>query len=88
MNPRDAVTRAETAGSLLRSPEALRAAASRGPDAARDLEGTFELRSWIVAGIAAHQAGLPAELVDYQLCYRSVAGTGCAMAFVTWGDGQ
>jgi hypothetical protein len=28
------------------------------------------------------------ELVDYQPCYRSQAGGGCAMAFVTWGDGQ
>src|ERR1700735_1947080 len=31
MNPRDAQTRAETVGSLLRSPEALRAATSRDP---------------------------------------------------------
>ena len=46
--------------------------------------GTSELRSWIVAGTAAHQAGLPGELVDYQPCYRSEAGTGCAMAFATW----
>ena len=34
MNPRDAQTRAETVGSLLRSPDALRAAASRHPGAA------------------------------------------------------
>jgi 5-methyltetrahydropteroyltriglutamate--homocysteine methyltransferase len=32
MNPRDDLTRAETVGSLLRSPAALRAAASRDPD--------------------------------------------------------
>jgi len=32
MNPRDAQTRAENVGSFLRSPEALRAAASRDPD--------------------------------------------------------
>src|ERR1700752_4660290 len=32
MNPRDAQTRAETVGSLLRSPDALRAGASRAPD--------------------------------------------------------
>ncbi len=37
---------------------------------------------------AMTRSGLPAELVDYQPCYRSEAGTGCAMAFVTWGDGQ
>jgi len=46
--------------------------------------GTSELRSWIVAGTAARQAGLAGELVDYQPCYRSEAGTGCAMAFATW----
>jgi hypothetical protein len=47
--------------------------------------GTSEMRNWIVAGTAARQAGLPGELVDYQPCYRSEAGTGCAMGFVTWG---
>ena len=46
--------------------------------------GTSELRSWIVAGTAARQAGLAGELVDYQPCYRSEAGTGNAMGFVTW----
>lgn len=47
--------------------------------------GTSEMRNWIVAGTAARQAGLSGELVDYQPCYRSEAGTGCAMGFVTWG---
>jgi hypothetical protein len=46
--------------------------------------GTSGLRSWIVAGTAAHLAGLAGELVDYQPCYRSAAGTGNAMGFVTW----
>jgi len=46
--------------------------------------GTSELRSWIVAGTAARLAGLAGELVDYQPCYRSEAGTGNAMGFVTW----
>jgi hypothetical protein len=50
--------------------------------------GTSELRSWIAAGTAARQAGLPGELIDYQPCYRSEAGTGCAMAFVTWGGAR
>jgi len=50
--------------------------------------GTSELRSWIVAGTAAHQAGLAGELVDYQPCYRSEAGTGCAMAFATWSGAE
>jgi hypothetical protein len=49
--------------------------------------GTSELRSWIVAGTAARQAGLAGDLVDYQACYRSEAGTGCAMAFATWDAG-
>lgn len=46
--------------------------------------GIGELRSWILAGTAARQAGLAGELVDYQPCYRSEAGTGNAMGFVTW----
>jgi len=46
--------------------------------------GTSELRSWIVVGIAARRSGLAGELVDYQPCYRSEAGTGNAMGFVTW----
>ena len=46
--------------------------------------GTSELRNWIVAGTAARQAGLSGEVVDYQPCYRSEAGTGNAMGFVTW----
>jgi hypothetical protein len=28
--------------------------------------------------------GLEMNLVDYVPCYRSEAGTGCAMAFATW----
>ncbi len=46
--------------------------------------GIGERRSWILAGTAARQAGLAGELVDYQPCYRSEAGTGNAMGFVTW----
>jgi catalytic LigB subunit of aromatic ring-opening dioxygenase len=46
--------------------------------------GTSEMRSWIVAGTAANRAGLIGTLVDYQPCYRSEAGTGCAMGFVSW----
>lgn len=46
--------------------------------------GTSETLNWIVTAAAAMQAGLRAELVDYQPCYRTEAGTGCAMAFVTW----
>jgi 3-O-methylgallate 3,4-dioxygenase len=55
-----------------------------GLDAAIMRSGSSELRSWIaVAGIAA-EAGLSVDSVDYQPCYRSEAGTGNAMSFVTW----
>jgi hypothetical protein len=43
--------------------------------------GRQQLALWIVAGTAARLAG---ELVDYQPCCRSEAGTGNAMGFVTW----
>ena len=46
--------------------------------------GTSEIRNWIVAGAALVGSGLRAEVVDYQPCYRSEAGTGCAMAFASW----
>lgn len=46
--------------------------------------GTSEIRNWIVAGAAAEAAGLQAEVVDYVPAYRSEAGTGCGMGFVTW----
>lgn len=46
--------------------------------------GSSELRSWItVAGIAA-ETGLSADSIDYEPCYRTEAGTGNAMGFVTW----
>lgn len=46
--------------------------------------GTSELRNWIVVAGALRDTALDAELVDYQPCYRAEAGTGCAMAFMTW----
>lgn len=46
--------------------------------------GTSELRNWIVLAGALRDTALDAELVDYQPCYRAEAGTGCAMAFMTW----
>ncbi|MYU26320.1 hypothetical protein [Streptomyces sp. SID8352] len=46
--------------------------------------GTSELRNWItVAGIAA-ETGLSVTSTDYRPCYRTEAGTGNAMGFVTW----
>ena len=44
--------------------------------------GTSEIRNWITtAGAAQH---LEMEVIDYVPCYRSPAGTGCAMAFAQW----
>jgi hypothetical protein len=44
--------------------------------------GNSEIRNWIaMAGAVEH---LDMELIDYVPCYRSPAGTGCAMAFAQW----
>lgn len=44
--------------------------------------GSSEMRNWIaVAGATEH---LNMELFDYVPCYRSPAGTGCAMGFAKW----
>jgi 3-O-methylgallate 3,4-dioxygenase len=48
------------------------------------VSGSSEIRNWIVAGAAANSAGLQAELVDYVPAYRTEAGTGCGMGFMTW----
>lgn len=44
--------------------------------------GTGEGLNWIVAAGAAEQ--LRPDLIDYVPCYRTPAGTGCAMAFMQW----
>ena len=44
--------------------------------------GSSEIRNWIVAAGALEH--LDMHLIDYVPCYRSPAGTGCAMAFATW----
>jgi hypothetical protein len=44
--------------------------------------GSSEIRNWIVVtGATEH---LIMNLLDYVPCYRSPAGTGCAMGFATW----
>jgi 3-O-methylgallate 3,4-dioxygenase len=53
-------------------------------DAAVMRSGTSELRNWITVAGVAEQAGLVVDTVDYQPCYRTEAGTGNAMGFVTW----
>jgi hypothetical protein len=44
--------------------------------------GTSEVRNWFAAAGAAEE--LDMHMVDYVPCYRSVAGTGCAMGFAYW----
>lgn len=46
--------------------------------------GTSELKNWIAAAGVLFGTGLSGEVVDYQPCYRSEAGTGTANGFVYW----
>lgn len=46
--------------------------------------GTSELRNWITVAGAARAAGLQINRVTYEPAYRTEAGTGNAMGFVTW----
>lgn len=45
------------------------------------VEGTSEIRNWI---IAAGAMGTGARIVDYVPCYRNANGVGCAMGFAIW----
>jgi 3-O-methylgallate 3,4-dioxygenase len=45
--------------------------------------GNSEIRNWITVGGAAR--GLEVKWREYVPCYRSLAGTGCAMGFVAMG---
>jgi hypothetical protein len=45
------------------------------------IEGTSEIRNWIVTAAAADR---PAAIVDYQPLYRTPNGVGCAMGFAVW----
>lgn len=45
------------------------------------IEGTSEIRNWIMAsGIM----GYGAEIIDYVPCYRNAEGIGCGMGFAVW----
>lgn len=46
--------------------------------------GTSEIKNWLVAAGALAETGLEMNLRDYVPCYRSEAGTGCAMGFAVW----
>jgi Catalytic LigB subunit of aromatic ring-opening dioxygenase len=45
------------------------------------VEGTSEIRNWIVTAAAAHRTG---TIVDYFPLYRTRTGVGCAMGFAYW----
>lgn len=45
------------------------------------IEGTSEIRNWIVTAAAADR---PATIIDYQPLYRTPNGVGCAMGFAVW----
>lgn len=53
-----------------------------GLPAEKLVRGTSEIRNWI--GLAGAVESMDMTLVDYQPCYRSPAGTGCAMGFAYW----
>ncbi len=46
--------------------------------------GTSELKNWIAAAGCLFETDLRGDVVDYQPCYRSEAGTGTANGFVAW----
>lgn len=46
--------------------------------------GTSEMKNWFPVARAMEMAHLRPEVIDYVPCYRSMAGTGNAMAFVAW----
>jgi len=45
------------------------------------VQGTSELRNWIVTAACA---GRPGTMTDYVPCYRTNTGIGCAMGFAYW----
>lgn len=46
--------------------------------------GTSEIKNWITTAAIAEVAGLKNTMSEYIPCYRSEAGTGNAMGFMTW----
>jgi 3-O-methylgallate 3,4-dioxygenase len=45
------------------------------------VEGTSEIRNWIVSAAAANRPGI---MLDYFPLYRTTTGVGCAMGFAHW----
>lgn len=48
------------------------------------MDGTSELRNWISASGCLFGTGLSGEVLTYQPCYRSEAGTGTAQGMIAW----
>lgn len=48
------------------------------------VDGTSEIKGWVVLGGALEADKREMNLVDYVPCYRSLAGTGCGMGFAYW----
>lgn len=46
--------------------------------------GTSEIKNWITMAAILKMSGLKIDMFDYIPCYRSEAGTGNAMGFMTW----
>ncbi len=46
--------------------------------------GSSELKNWIAAAGILFETELKGDVVDYQPCYRSEAGTGTANGFIYW----
>lgn len=46
--------------------------------------GNSEMRNWVVVAGAMADSAMRMKTIDYVPCYRSEAGTGCAMAFAEW----
>lgn len=48
------------------------------------VSGTSEIKNWITMAAILASSGLEINMCDYIPCYRSEAGTGNAMGFMTW----
>lgn len=46
--------------------------------------GTSEIRNWLVVAGAMDESKMTMTQIDYVPCYRTPAGTGCAMGFAYW----
>jgi 3-O-methylgallate 3,4-dioxygenase len=47
-------------------------------------DGTSEIKNWLPLASAMDELGFEPQVIDYVPCYRSEAGSGHAMGFVSW----